>query len=1001
MKQLVLIFAILFSIIFQLLAQADNRINTAFNHASISYYKDSNSPYEIRFNQVSGITELDFFTGYKSYFGLSDDFNFVQIQETSDQLNQIHYRYNEYYKGIEIIGAQFILHNKNEFIHYANGHLVNEIDLSVSPSIAEEFALQFALKHIGAKTYMWEKESNEAFIKKEQQNPEATYYPKGVLKLTSGTKQLSEENIKLVYRFDIYSEYPMSRVYIDVDANTGEIVNVISRIMETDVPGSGESLYNGVVPLTVDEIVPDTSYRLQEHTTRTVVIESYDMLGGSDYGAAVDFISVSANGPWDSVGVSGHLGAEATFDYYLNEHGRNSLDNAGFPMRNYIHADLVGLGWEDYIGAFWDGNGATYGDGDGINAFPVISLDIVGHEFTHGVTQFSANLIYQAESGALNESFSGIFGNLVEFMIEGNPGVGTGSWRIAEDVDISGIGATNMANPNELGHPDTYLGNFWAPLNGPDNGGVHTNCAVQSYWFYLLSEGGSGINDDGYNYNVTGIGLSDAAKIVYRNLTVYLIPSSEYFDARVGALNAAADLFGAGSPQYLSVTEAWAAVGVYYPFLEQTVGVSPDLIYIASEVNIAPGTANVVISNLGLQPLIVDSIQVSSSQFEITSSPQLPIELTELQDNFTISVAFTSTDTGTVNETLSIYSNDPVNPNKSVPLNGVGYVINAVQDTTFYASSGGVNGEIILLDKSTGVGITVGSSNYSIINSLSINPVTDILYGAISYSLQSSIVIVNASEGDAYSKFTLDLGYISIAFDTSGNLYGGARTGEIYSIDLTDGSYNLLTTTTIQINAITFNPLTNEMWAAPNIYFGDDTDKIYKINLLNGEATEIGKTGLNKMTNDLAFDEMGMLYGVIGLPVFIGELISIDTSSAVATLIGETGFEDVQGLAYNPGTIVSVEDENALLPTHYSLMQNYPNPFNPSTSIQYSIKERSSVELVMYDVLGREVEVLVKEQQDAGYYKVHFNAGSLSSEVYFYRLKAGNFVETKKMLLLK
>jgi hypothetical protein len=82
-------------------------------------------------------------------------------------------------------------------------------------------------------------------------------------------------------------------------------------------------------------------------------------------------------------------------------------------------------------------------------------------------------------------------------------------------------------------------------------------------------------------------------------------------------------------------------------------------------------------------------------------------------------------------------------------------------------------------------------------------------------------------------------------------------------------------------------------------------------------------------------------------------------------------------------------------------MQNYPNPFNPSTSIQYSIKERSSVELVMYDVLGREVEVLVKEQQDAGYYKVHFNAGSLSSEVYFYRLKAGNFVETKKMLLLK
>jgi Zn-dependent metalloprotease len=417
MKQLVLIFAILFSINFQFLAQEVNRINAVFKFASISYYENSNSPYEIRFEQGARITELNFFEGYKNYFGLADDFEYIQIQETADQLGQIHFRFNQYYKGIEIIGAQFILHNKNGFIHYANGRLVHSIELSVSPSYTEEYALQLAFKHIGAKSYMWEKESNESFIKKEQQKPDATYYPKGELKLTSGTRKLIGENIRLVYRFDIYSEYPLSRVYVDVDANTGEIVNVISRIMDADVPGSGESLYNGVVTMTVDEIVPDTSYRLQEHTTRTAVIESFDMLGGSDYGSAVDFISVSADGPWDSSGVSGHFGTEATFDYYLNEHGRNSLDDAGFRMRNYIHADLVGLGFEDNINAFWDGTSVTYGDGNGIDIYPVISLDIVGHEYTHGVTEFSANLIYQAESGALNESFSDIFGNLVEFMV--------------------------------------------------------------------------------------------------------------------------------------------------------------------------------------------------------------------------------------------------------------------------------------------------------------------------------------------------------------------------------------------------------------------------------------------------------------------------------------------------------------------------------------------------------------------------------------------------------
>jgi len=87
--------------------------------------------------------------------------------------------------------------------------------------------------------------------------------------------------------------------------------------------------------------------------------------------------------------------------------------------------------------------------------------------------------------------------------------------------------------------------------------------------------------------------------------------------------------------------------------------------------------------------------------------------------------------------------------------------------------------------------------------------------------------------------------------------------------------------------------------------------------------------------------------------------------------------------------------------TAFNLFQNFPNPFNPSTTIHYAIKERSSVELVLYDVLGRKVEVLINEEQDAGYYKAKFNAGRLASGIYFYRIQAGSFVETKKMILLK
>jgi len=207
----------------------------------------------------------------------------------------------------------------------------------------------------------------------------------------------------------------------------------------------------------------------------------------------------------------------------------------------------------------------TYGDGDGVNFTPLVCLDVVGHEITHGVTQYSANLRYLGESGALNESFSDIFGNEVEFAKEGVPGSGTGNWRMGEDITPSGLGIRNMQNPNEFNDPDTYLGTYWVTTGSGDAGGVHTNSGVQNFWFYLLCEGGSGTNDHGNAYNVSAIGFTKAAAIAYRNLTVYLTPSSNYYAARVGAINSAIDLYGAGSPEVQAVMDAWDAVGVYAP----------------------------------------------------------------------------------------------------------------------------------------------------------------------------------------------------------------------------------------------------------------------------------------------------------------------------------------------------------------------------------------------------------------------------------------------------
>jgi hypothetical protein len=184
------------------------------------------------------------------------------------------------------------------------------------------------------------------------------------------------------------------------------------------------------------------------------------------------------------------------------------------------------------------------------------SLDVVGHEFTHGITWYEAALIYQGESGALNESFSDIFGVMVERHISGLP-----DWIIGEDFSV---GFRSFQNPNDFGDPDTFAGINWVNPNDLNNdfGGVHSNSGVQNHWFFLLANGGVGTNDLGQAFNVQGIGIIDAARIAHRNLTTYMQPGSTFADARVGSLNAAIDLFGECSPQHASTAAAWQAVGI-------------------------------------------------------------------------------------------------------------------------------------------------------------------------------------------------------------------------------------------------------------------------------------------------------------------------------------------------------------------------------------------------------------------------------------------------------
>ncbi|OGV04748.1 MAG: hypothetical protein A3J84_05080, partial [Ignavibacteria bacterium RIFOXYA2_FULL_37_17] len=175
----------------------------------------------------------------------------------------------------------------------------------------------------------------------------------------------------------------------------------------------------------------------------------------------------------------------------------------------------------------------------------------------------------------------------------------------------------------------------------------------------------------------------------------------------------------------------------------------------------------------------------------------------------------------------------------------------------------------------------------------------------------------------------------------------------------------------------------------------------------NAQTTLVGNTGFT-LTPAIAFDSEGKLYGSSGLSQTINsELIMIDTSDGTGTLIGSIGFKAVSGLTIKGSVVVSTNEKKSdQFPTVYNLAQNYPNPFNPTTKIKFTIPEEGTkhsllVQLKVYDVLGNEVETLVNEIKPAGNYEINFDASGLSSGVYFYKLIAGDYLSTKKMLLIK
>ncbi len=501
------------------------------------------------FTRLSPDKQQDFIPSQaKSLLGIDANSDLVLMNTDTDQLGEVHHRFNQTYKGIPIENSMYIMHTSKNKLTGMSGIIVLDFDKqmaqrTITSTLSPANAVQAALSYVHAETYAWQDTVLENQVKSRSGDINSTYYPIATLVWYSPGKQIEPGDLHLAYKVDVFAKKPLSRAYYFIDAQSGQVLGKKDELFYSDVIGTANTAYSGVQNIHSDLV--SGTYSLKDLTKGN----------GIHTGSAVTsnyYTSATAN--WNLTGadqyaLDAHYGVSQTYDFFKSKFNRNSINNSGYALYSYVNDPATN---ETNVGAYWNGNmvfGTFTGSGAGIT-----SIDVTAHEITHGLTSFTSGLIYSYESGAMNESMSDIMGKSVQFWSK----PADINWVLGNDMNWL---IRNMANPNQYSQPDTYLGTYWY-AGSVDNGGVHTNSGVGNFMFYLLVNGGSGTNDIANNFTVNGIGLTKADAIIYRTETVYMTPTSQYADWRTACINAATDLYGATSNEVVQVKNAWFAVGI-------------------------------------------------------------------------------------------------------------------------------------------------------------------------------------------------------------------------------------------------------------------------------------------------------------------------------------------------------------------------------------------------------------------------------------------------------
>ncbi|WP_053846377.1 M4 family metallopeptidase [Streptomyces sp. NRRL B-24085] len=471
--------------------------------------------------------------------GLGSKEQLVVRDVVKDGDGTLHTRYERTYDGLPVLGGDLVVETTKsgatEGVVKATNKTIKVA--SVTPKVTAAKATAQALK--AAQAAGAEKaDTNRA--------------PRKVIWAGNGTPTLAYETVV----GGLQEDGTPNELHVITDAATGAKLYEYQAI-ET---GTGNTMYSGTVTLGTTQ--SGSTYNLTDGARgghKTYNLNRGTSGTGTLFSGPDDVWGNGSASNAETAGADAHYGAALTWDYYKNVQGRSGIRGDGVGAYSRVHYG------NNYVNAFWSDSCfcMTYGDGSG-NTHPLTSIDVAGHEMTHGVTSNTAGLNYSGESGGLNEATSDIFGTAVEFYANNSSDVG--DYLIGEEIDINGDGTPlrYMDKPSKDG---ASKDSWYSGIGSVD---VHYSSGPANHFFYLLSEGSGTKTINGVTYNsstsdglpVTGIGRDKAEKIWFRALTTKFTSTTNYAAARTGTLAAAGELYGTTSAEYTAVANAWAGVAV-------------------------------------------------------------------------------------------------------------------------------------------------------------------------------------------------------------------------------------------------------------------------------------------------------------------------------------------------------------------------------------------------------------------------------------------------------